>query len=216
MPLNEHTDQQRTILVGAGAFARELIEWSLDGALEDGRAFTAFLDSSPAALDGFGYRLDYLGAIDDFIPREGDRLVMAIGDPAAKARLGGLLKARGARFARLVHPSATVARSALLGEGVVICPQAVVSSHARVGDLVAINALSGVGHDVVLGACSTLSCHVDLTGRVEVGEGCFFGSGARVLPKVAIGAGARIGAGATVMRNVPANAVMYAMPAKKL
>jgi len=212
VPLTE----ERTILVGAGAFARELIEWSLDGALEDGRAFTAFLDSSGAALDGFGYRLDYLGVIDDFLPREGDRLVMAIGDPAAKMRISSLLRARGARFARLVHPSAVVARSAVLGEGVVVCPQAVVSSHARVGDFVAINAQSAVGHDVVLGACSTLSCHVDLTGAVQVGEGCFFGSGARVLPKVAIGAGARIGAGATVMRNVAADAVMYTLPAKKL
>jgi len=206
----------RTILVGAGAFARELIDWSLDGALEDGGAFDAFLDSSAAALDGFGHRLDHLGPIDDFVPREGDRLVMAIGDPAAKARLAALLKSRGARFARLVHPRATVARSAVLGEGVVICPHALVSSHARIGDFVAVNAQSGVGHDVVLGACSTLSCQVDLTGWVKVGEGCFFGSGARVLPKVTIGAGARIGAGAVVMRNVPENAVMYALPAKKL
>lgn len=207
---------QRTILVGAGAFARELIEWSLDGALEDGRAISAFLDNSPQALDGFGYALDYLGPIDDFAPRAGDRLLMAIGDPAAKARLAALLTSRGGQFMRLVHPSATVARSAVLGEGVVVCPQAVISANSRVGDFAAINALSGVGHDVVLGAYSTLSCHVDLTGWVTVGEGCFFGSGARVLPKVAIGAGARIGAGATVMRNVAVNAVMYAMPARKL
>jgi acetyltransferase-like isoleucine patch superfamily enzyme len=69
---------------------------------------------------------------------------------------------------------------------------------------------------VVLGDYTTLSSHVDLTGWVRVGEACFFGSGARVLPKVAVGEGARIGAGAVVMRNVAPGATMFAAPAKKL
>ena len=71
-------------------------------------------------------------------------------------------------------------------------------------------------HDVVVGAYSTLSSQVDLTGAVQVGECCFFGSGARVLPDITVGAEARIGAGAVVMRTVAAGAVMYAAPARKL
>lgn len=202
----------RFILVGAGAFGRELINWAEDC----GTPFAGFLDSSAAALDGFDYRLDHLGTIEDFQPGPDDRLVMAVGDPAAKRGLAALLKEKGARFAQLVHPSAVVARTARLGEGVVVCPHAMVSADARVGDFAAVNALSAVGHDVQLGAYSTLSAQVDLTGWVQVGEACFFGSGARVLPKVKIGAGARIGAGATVLRNVPEGATMYTAPAKKL
>lgn len=206
----------RVILVGGGAFGRELAGWAEQGALEGGARITAFLDDDAAALDGFGYAFEHLGSIDDFQPRAGDRLLMAIGDPGHKRRIAQQLKARGARFARLVHASAVVARTAQLGEGVVLCPLAVVSTNARVGDLVAVNSFSGVGHDVVLGAYSTLSSHVDLTGWVTVGEGCFFGSGARVAPKVSIGAGARIGAGATVLRKVAEGAVMYTPPAKRL
>lgn len=209
-------DSARVILVGGGAFGRELISWAEHGALEDAAQITGFLDENPAVLDGFGYALEYLGHIDHFQPRAGDRLVMAIGDPGHKRRIAQMLKSRGAQFARLVHPSAIVARTAQLGEGVVLCPQAVVSANARIGDLVAINSFSGVGHDVVLGAYSTLSAQVDLTGRVMVGEGCFFGSGARVAPNVTIGAGARIGAGATILRKVPEGAVMYSMPARRL
>lgn len=209
-------DMPRFILVGGGAFARELIGWAEHGALEGEALISAFLDDSPNALDGFGYQLDYLGTIDDFQPSAGDRLIMAIGDPGHKRRIAEMLKSRGAQFAQLVHPSAVVSRTAQLGEGVVLCPQALVSANARVGDLVAVNSFSGVGHDVVLGAYSTLSSQVDLTGWVSVGDGCFFGSGARVVPKVKIGAGARIGAGATVLRNVPDGATMYTAPARKL
>ena len=141
---------------------------------------------------------------------------MAIGDPKAKKALYAELKSKGASFASLIHPSAVIARTAKLGDGVVVCPQAFISADAVVGDLCAINGNASVGHDVCLGSFSTLSSHVDLTGWVQVDECVFFGSGARVLPKVKIGCGARIGAGAVVMRSVPADTVMYAPPAKRL
>ena len=141
---------------------------------------------------------------------------MAIGNPQAKKRLFAELKGKGASFAQMIHPSAVIARSARLGEGVVVCPQSFVSADVVVGDLCAINGNASVGHDVRLGSFSTLSSHVDLTGWVQVEECAFFGSGARVLPKLKIGSGARVGAGAVVMRSVPADTVVYAPPAKRL
>lgn len=207
----------RLILVGCGAFARELINW-VDDLVDLGRSIkvSGFLDESPQALDGFPYSVPYLGSITSYTPQLGDMLLMAIGDPKAKKTIYEDLKAKGAAFASLIHPSAVIAKSAKLGEGVVVCPQAFVSADAVVGDLCAINGNASVGHDVRLGSFSTLSSHVDLTGWVQVDECVFFGSGARVLPKVRIGLGARIGAGAVVMRSVPTDAVMYAQPAKRL
>ncbi len=204
-------------LVGAGAFARELISWNEHAVSASGApAVTGFLDVNEKALDGFDYRLKYRGTVDDYAPLEGEQLLVAIGDPLAKQRVVTALRARGARFAGLVHPSSVVARSAKLGEGVVVCPLAMVSADARVDGFVAINAMSSIGHDVGLGEFSTLSAHVDLTGRVQVGACCFFGTGAKVLPGVRIGERARIGAGTLIMRNVESDATMYAAPAKKL
>lgn len=206
----------RLILVGAGSFGRELINWAYDVAEQGGSAFSGYLDATRDALAGSAYALPWLGTPDDFAPQSGDQFVLAIADPAAKEAVAGKLRARGAHFARLVHPTAVVARTAVLGEGVVLCPHSLVSADARIGDFVAVNAMSSVGHDVVVGEYTTLSGHVDLTGFVQVGTGCFFGTGAKVLPKVKIGSRAKIGAGATVMRAVPEGAVMYAMPAKRL
>lgn len=208
---------KRLILVGCGAFARELINWVQDLAdLGKNISVTGFLDDNPKALQGFPYSVPYLGSISAFTPQDGDQLLMAIGDPKAKQSLFAELKNKGATFATLIHPSAVVARSAKLGEGVVLCPQAIVSADAVVGDLCAINCNSSVGHDVRLGSFSTLSSHVDLTGWAQVEECVFFGSGARVLPKVKIGMGARVGAGAVVMRSMPASTVVFAPPAKRL
>lgn len=206
----------RLILVGAGSFGRELINWAYDVAEQGGSAFSGYLDATQNVLAGSAYALPWLGTPDDFVPQPGDQLVLAIADPAAKQAVAGKLRAKGACFARLVHPTAVVARTAVLGEGVVLCPHSLVSADAQIGNFVAINAMASVGHDVVVGDYTTLSGHVDLTGFVQVGAGCFFGTGAKVLPKVKIGSRARIGAGATVMRAVPDEAVMYTMPAKRL
>lgn len=207
----------RIILVGCGAFARELINW-VDDLVELGKSapVAGFLDDNPKSLDGFPYSVPYLGTISAYIPQAGDQLLMAIGDPHAKKKLYAELKGKGAAFTQMIHPSAVIARSARLGEGVVVCPQAFVSADAVVGDLCAINGNASVGHDVRLGSFSTLSSHVDLTGWVQVEECTFFGSGSRVLPKLKIGSGARVGAGAVVIRSVPSDTVVFAPPAKRL
>lgn len=208
--------ESRLILVGAGSFGRELINWAYDVAEQGGSAFAGYLDGKAHALAGSAYALPWLGTPDDFVPQVSDQLVLAIADPIAKRTVADKLRARGASFACLIHPTAVVARTAVLGEGVVLCPHSLVSADAHVGDFVAVNAMSSVGHDVKVGDYTTLSGHVDLTGFVTVGEGCFFGTGARVLPNVKIGNRAKIGAGATIMRSVPDAAVMFTMPAKRL
>lgn len=210
---------KRLILVGCGAFARELICWVEDAVdLGVGRKITGFLDENPKALENFAYPYEpkWIATIDDYIPEEGDELIMAISDPLAKIKIVEQLKDKGAKFTSFIHPSATIARSATLGKGVVICPKSTVSADAQVGDFVTINGLSGVGHDVIVGSYSTLSSYVELTGWVEVGKAVSFGSGSRVIPKLKIEAGAKIGAGATIIRSVAENVSMYAPPAKRL
>lgn len=209
-------NKSRLTLVGGGAFGRELINWALDIAkVGNFPEVSGFLDIGSEALGEYGYELEYLGDIEQYSPRNAEKFVIAIGDPKKKRKIVELLKNKGAQFETLIHPSAVVARSAVLGEGVVVCPNSFVSADARIGDFVAINGLSSIGHDVDLGSYSTLSAHVDLTGWVKVGEECFFGTGAKVLPKVTIGRGSRIGAGSLIMRDVKPETVMYAMPAKK-
>jgi sugar O-acyltransferase (sialic acid O-acetyltransferase NeuD family) len=207
----------RFILVGAGAYARELIDWAYDTARAGtGREFDSFLDERADVFANQPYQLEWLGTEKEFVPRESDRFVIAIGDPKIKRKVVAELKSKGAIFANLIHPSAVIARTAQLGEGVVLCPQAMVSANAKVGDFVTVNSLCSVGHDVVLGDYSTLSSHVDLTGYVNVGEEVFFGSGAKVLPKVRIADKARIGAGTLIMKSVAEGAVMYVLPSKRL
>jgi sugar O-acyltransferase (sialic acid O-acetyltransferase NeuD family) len=205
----------RIAIIGGGALAREVHSWLL--AMKQAGAeidLAGYADDSGPSMEGFaGIDLPYLGPIQA-LAVDGLELAMAIGSPAAKASIAKALRAKGARFATIVHPSAVVTPTAMLGEGVVIGPLAYIASHARIEELVIVNALSGIGHDTVIGACTTISAQVDITGGGVVGREAFFGTGARSLPNVVIGAGAKIGAGAVVVRRVKPGQTMFAAPAK--
>lgn len=204
----------RVIVVGGGAFARELTCWARDAAREGGApAPTAYLDDAGDTMSP-SYGLEWLGKIEGYAPRPDDRLLMAIGEPKRKAEIA---EAFGIdRFISVVHPTATVAETARLDEGVIIGPQSYVAADAHVGRLATVNSLSGIGHDVQVGAFATISSQVDLMGAVVIEQRAFVGSGARILPKVSVGAEARIGAGAVVVRKVKPGATFFAAPARAL
>lgn len=205
----------RLVIVGAGGFGRELLNWA-DHAVDASWSEVAWVDDNEGALGGFSYAQQRAAALATYLPEPNDLCVVAIGSPKARQRVVEDLKARGAAFTTLIHPSAVVSITALIGVGSVLCPLSFVSANAVLQDFVHVNALTSVGHDVRVGAFTTLSAHVDLTGGVETGERAFFGSGARVIPGIRIGHDAVVGAGATVMRNVQDGVTVFAQPARKL
>ena len=204
------------VLVGGGAFAREVFDWFAPAFAATGDRFAGYLDDGDAPMAAFGRDLPQLGDTHGFTPSPAHRLVMCVGGPAGKRALVERLSARGGVFASLTHLSAWITASARLGQGVIVGPFANLSSDCVIGDHVTVNGHSSIGHDAVVGDFVTLSCHVDLTGGVKVGAGSFFGSGARVLPRVKIGENCTIGAGAVVVRGAPDGATLYAAPARRL
>jgi sugar O-acyltransferase (sialic acid O-acetyltransferase NeuD family) len=204
------------IILGAGGFGREMVAWARQSE-QFGREWTlkGFLDDNEAALAGKATPAPWLGRIQDHQPREEEVFVCAIGIPAIKRRISELLASRGARFTRLIHRSAVVGDNVELGEGVVLCPYAVVSANNRLGRGVAINLHSSVDHDACVDDWTQVNCHCDLTGGVQVGKEVFFGSSVAIIPCVRIGDGAYLGAGSVVLRDVPAGAKVFGVPARQ-
>jgi sugar O-acyltransferase (sialic acid O-acetyltransferase NeuD family) len=209
------TAQERLIVVGAGGFGREIICWVEDCAAA-GRLpkLGGYIDDEVGALPG--YDVERVGTIQDYQPQAGDQFVVALGEPAKKRKLVELLQGRGARFATLVHPTCTVVRTATIGEGVILCPYAMMMPDSRAERFVTILNYSGLGHDAVAGEFTTLSSVVDVTGRCVIGKDVSIGSGARLLPGVKVGDGATIGAGSIVVRSVKPATTVFAAPAKTL
>jgi sugar O-acyltransferase (sialic acid O-acetyltransferase NeuD family) len=209
------SDKERLVIAGAGGFGRELYFWALDcHAAGTVPKPTAFIDDQVQALPG--YDLERIGGIADYVPRPGDQFLVALGEPAKKRKVVEMLQARGARFARMIHPTATVVRTASIAEGVIMCAYSMAMPETRIDRFVTVLNFSGFGHDATAGEFTTLSSLVDVTGGVRIGADVMIGSGARLLPGITIGDGAMIGAGANVVRSVKPGVTVYAPPAKTL
>ena len=206
---------KRLLIVGAGGFGREVLCWARDvEPTQREWQIGGFLDSNAAALDGFDVPLEILGDPAEFAPAETDLCICAIGDPATKQRVVTGLAARGAKFATLIHPSVIMGGDCRIGDGCILCPRAVLTTHVTLGRFVTLNISATVGHDVGVGDWCTLSDHADITGKVTLGEAVFAGSHACVLPGLRVGDLAVVGAGTVVTQNVPAGSTMFGVPAK--
>lgn len=204
------------LLIGAGGHARVL----LDALLLTGARVAGLLDADPALAGTrlLGYPI--LG--DDEALRERQPatfdLVNAIGSTKSLARRRAVyveLRARGYRFAGVLHPAATVSRHAAVDEGAQIMAGAVIQACARIGANSIVNTGATVDHDCQVGAHVHVAPGATLSGNVQVGDETHIGSGATVIQGVRIGARCVVAAGAVVLENVPDDSMVAGVPARK-
>lgn len=207
---------KKLFIIGAGGFGREVHAWARQhpdcGTLWE---IAGFLDDNPEALRDSG---DFapIAPLTGHRPTACYLYLNGLALPELKQKLLPTLLAAGAEFLTFVHPTAKVGERVKLGRGVVLCPGAIVTADATLGDFVVLNLRATVGHDAVVGAYVTASAHCDITGYVEVGEGVFMGSRASIIPGRKVGAGARIGAGAVVFTHVAPGITVVGNPARPL
>jgi sugar O-acyltransferase (sialic acid O-acetyltransferase NeuD family) len=141
--------------------------------------------------------------------------VVAIGDNSNRASVVERLDRERAHLvlATVVHPAASVAQDATLGEGSIVLAGAVVANGCTLGRGVLLGTNSSIDHDGLVGDFASLAPGVTVAGTVRIGARTALGVGANVVHHVAIGADTVVGAGALVLDDLPDRVVAYGVPA---
>jgi acetyltransferase EpsM len=198
------------VVLGSGRFAAEVADLVAQIGRERVEGFIEGEDRARCDETLLGLPVTWIG---DAAAVAGHRAVCAIGTTRRKGLVQNA-EALGFRFTSVIHPSAVVSPSAIVGAGCIFGPATVVGASSRIGSHVILNRGALVGHHTTIGDFATISPGANIAGSVTIGSQAFIGMGALVLDQRQVGAGAIVGAGAVVTRDVPVGAQVQGVPAR--
>lgn len=151
---NSMKNPKKLLILGCGGHGRAVAEVALDC----GYTQVAFLDDNDT---------NALGKIEDMDRYVSEYPVSFVGIGNAKLRneLLQRLERLGYEIATLIHPTAYVSRSAVLGKGTVVEPHAIVNTGTSIGCGGILSVGSIVDHDAKIGVC----CQIDTGAIVKSG-----------------------------------------------
>ncbi len=213
-------DIERLIVIGGGGHAKVVLDaWSIAGHRpvrievrdDDASRVGSLLEGCPVLVPAIpSVPESYRGA------RSVAGVVgfhVAVGDNVARRALWVRAESVPLCPVTVVHPHASIARSAVLEPGCFVAAQAVVGPGARIGRGAIINHGAVVDHDCMVGEFAHVAPMASLSGAARLGAGSLLGSGARILPGIIVGAGSVIGAGAVVTQPVGDSKTAVGVPA---
>ena len=213
---------ERIIILGTGGNCVDILETisAINHARGGSQLVCAgFLDDDPerwgTSIDG----VPVLGPLAAAGDHHDCLFVNGIGSPRnyrEKQRIISTTGIAAERFATVVHPTASVSRTARIGVGTVLFQNVVVTNNAQLGSHVVVLPNVIVSHDSVIGDFSSVAGAVCIAGGVHVGHSCYLGSGCAIRDGVSIGDYSLVGMGSVVIADVARDSVVAGNPARLL
>ena len=207
-------DCRRILIVGAGGFGREVLQWACDAWPEHTNLIAGFLSDDLLKLDGIECHLAIVSSVTAYRLTPGDYLLLGIGVPYSRKHVAERLEEQGARFLTLVHPRAVVADNCRIGTGAIVCPNAVISDSATLGRFALVNYHASLGHDSFAGDFVVLSPYATLGGHSRVEDEGFLGLHASVGPGKTVGSRTKVSANSCVLSSAPGDSIVYGVPGR--
>jgi sugar O-acyltransferase (sialic acid O-acetyltransferase NeuD family) len=203
-------------IVGAGDFGRELESWlKLSPDFQIEFQIKGYLDDDPSSLDNYPSSYSIISSITDFKFNENDYVLVTITDPLIRKEIIQKLHGK-VKYYSYIAPDVIIGKDTVIGEGVIICYNSIISNNTKIGAFVIMNVGCKIGHDCIIKDYSSLMASIDLGGHVELGEGVFLGTKATIIPQKKITDNIKIGAGSVVIKNLKKQGTYFGNPAKKI
>jgi len=170
-------------------------------------------DANPFSLDYWGSEnesnvMEQLKTVDWFV---------AVGNNAIRKKIFQQLKNKGLHEAtQAIHPQAVISSHVKIGAGTMIAANVSINALAEIGEGVICNTGSIIEHECKIGDFAHIAPGAVLAGNVTVGAGTFVGANSVVKQGIHIGNNVTIGAGTVVIKDVPDGITIVGNPQRKI
>jgi len=205
------------LIIGARGFGRDIYYLALQcPGYQKEYDIKGFLDDKKEALDAFDSYPPIIDSVENYLIRENDVFVCALGDVKHKKLYIQMILEKGGTFISLIHPTVIVDSNSKIGKGCIVLQYATLGSGSVIEDYVLIQISTIVAHDVKIGNYSRVDCHAVCTGGVVIEDEVTIHTSAVINQKVQVCKGASVGAGSFVIRKVKEYSTVYGNPAISL
>lgn len=207
------------IIVGCGAHAAEIvdyIEYINQNSTSDIFKIVGLIDNVKTHYDHYEYPYEFLGTIDDHVIDVNAYYVMGIGNLDIRTKVFQEYELKKARFTGIIHPTALISKSAMIGEGTVISHNVSIGPKSKIGKFNVINSRCTIGHDAIIGDNNFISPQVVLGGASQVGDNNLLGTNSCLIPEIKIGNDNKIMAGMVITHNVQDHETVFYRYKEKL
>lgn len=206
------------VIIGCGGLGREVCQYLNDiNAVVPAYNVLGFIDDNPFLWNETVGGVRVLGGRDmlPMMSHNGNLYAFcAVANPQVKVNLYALMSELTIRTVNIIHPTAYLTPSVILGENVLIGPFCVLTTDIRIGNCVHINPQCGIGHDACIGDYSTLYWNVNVSGAVRIGKRCEIGSQTVIKQLITLADDVVTGAGSVVVKDVATGVTVKGVPAR--
>ena len=202
---------KRLAILGAGGHGKNVADAALLGEWSSVVFFDDKLNKKDLVVNQAieGNAQDLLSNVDKF-----DGIHIAIGRNEIRRKKFIDIQKVGGNIVSIVHPSASISKTAIFNTGSAILANVVLNSDTKIGKGVIISHSSNIDHDGTVGDFVLISPGCSLAGTIKLGNYCSIGTGSSFINNIEVGSGAIIGAGSVVVSNIPGNTVSFGVPCK--
>lgn len=216
------SNTKKIIILGTGGTSRDILDIIFD--------INASVRSAPYECIGF---------LDDDLTKHGEVIngievvgtlskasklkdvwfVNGIGSPESFFKKEEIIKKSELpidKFVALIHPTASVSKTAVIGNDSVIFQNVVISANSRIGNHVVILPNSIISHDDIIEDYTCVATGVCISGKAHVGKSCYLGANCTLKEDIIVGDHSLVGMGSVVLSDISTNSVFVGNPAKFL
>ncbi|MDP2420228.1 acetyltransferase [Sediminibacterium sp.] len=175
-----------------------------DAAIEKNLNIIGYAENIVALNNPF--QLNFLGnenEKDFFLKYKGANYLIGIGNNTIREKIYNLILEKKGEVFTMVSQSASISKTAKIGNGTFVNRNVSINSLAQIGENVILNTGCIIEHECLIADSAHIAPGAVLAGNVKVGERSFIGANSVIKQGVIIGNDVIVGAGAVVINNIP-------------